>query len=562
MLWGELVSRFSEILLAVLLFLPSLIHAAGLGDIQLYSSLYEPFDADVQLVDLDGIPQENIQAQLGSPEAFGLHGLKWEDYLADLHFKVAQNDEGQSVVRITGDKPVNAPVMTFFIELMAGSEHLSRQYTVLLDPADYGQPEQKTPAAKGIEKHYGPVTAQDTLWHVAIQYPHKKITPQQEMLAIYRANPKAFAYDNVNGLKTGFMLTIPSAGSAKAIAYEDANRTLKEQKQQWLHRSQKPTVAVKPKKIDVPPMSNEAVLFPTLALESGERSGSVGALSAELAVTVEQLSVLERDQEQLHLQVSQLEKENVLLKQALERRQQEIFTLEKLLVQQQPEQLATQEKQRKVIASIDQYKPVPIEDHFGWYNLLFGFLGVSLGGGYAYHRYRRVQIARNTDDEADLEHTIEISEEADMLLAYGRYKKAETLLSGALREQPGQPILVVKLLETYVLMKDQKAFKQLLKQLPWDFKRKERVLFTKVEKLKQTIWQATVEEPDLLEDDSRLDDDDYETSLDLARAYIDMGNIEEAEDLLSMIIDEGDESIKEEAQRLLEKGQNSAKKRS
>jgi pilus assembly protein FimV len=62
----------------------------------------------------------------------------------------------------------------------------------------------------------------DTLAKIAGQYKHDGISLDQMLVALQRANPNAFVGDNINRLKTGQILSIPSAEAAGATAAGEA----------------------------------------------------------------------------------------------------------------------------------------------------------------------------------------------------------------------------------------------------------------------------------------------------------------------------------------------------
>ncbi len=58
---------------------------------------------------------------------------------------------------------------------------------------------------------YGPVAAGETLWEVAASTrPDDNVTLNQVMIALHRNNPDAFFKDNINSLKRGAILRVPS----------------------------------------------------------------------------------------------------------------------------------------------------------------------------------------------------------------------------------------------------------------------------------------------------------------------------------------------------------------
>lgn len=72
-------------------------------------------------------------------------------------------------------------------------------------------------------KIYGPITEKDTLWKVASNIRHqlaidKKVSVQQVMFALFHLNPSAFATRNVNTLKKGKYLKIPSLKQIKTFS--------------------------------------------------------------------------------------------------------------------------------------------------------------------------------------------------------------------------------------------------------------------------------------------------------------------------------------------------------
>ena len=68
-----------------------------------------------------------------------------------------------------------------------------------------------TPKLDTAITSYGPIKAVDTLWSIArTTRPNKAVSIQQMMMAILHENPQAFTNNNINALKKGSILTIPS----------------------------------------------------------------------------------------------------------------------------------------------------------------------------------------------------------------------------------------------------------------------------------------------------------------------------------------------------------------
>jgi len=84
------------------------------------------------------------------------------------------------------------------------------------------------PAANTYEVKRG-----DTLGEIARQNLRAGVTLNQMLIAIFRANEDAFIRGNINLVRTGKILNIPDAESFGTIDREEANRLVKEHREQW-----------------------------------------------------------------------------------------------------------------------------------------------------------------------------------------------------------------------------------------------------------------------------------------------------------------------------------------
>lgn len=80
---------------------------------------------------------------------------------------------------------------------------------------------------------YGPTTAKDDLWQIALRYKLQNASINQVMLAIVRLNPYAFKDGNVNGLKVGGKLKIPSYPMIMKISPTDATKEVSAHMRAW-----------------------------------------------------------------------------------------------------------------------------------------------------------------------------------------------------------------------------------------------------------------------------------------------------------------------------------------
>jgi len=220
-----------------------LVHALGLGEADVQSALNQPLQAEIELVNVNGLEPNEILPGLATREEFLRAGVDRVYFLSDIRFKVTPDENGNLVVVLTTTKPVREPFLNFLVEVIWPSGRLLREYALLLDPPVFTEEKAQpvsapaltqsrgdvvsmpapapspratsvavaNPALDQAGERYGPTTSNDTLWDIALKArPDRSVSPQQVMLAIQDLNPGAFIDDNINKMKTGQILRLPS----------------------------------------------------------------------------------------------------------------------------------------------------------------------------------------------------------------------------------------------------------------------------------------------------------------------------------------------------------------
>ncbi|WP_271270378.1 FimV/HubP family polar landmark protein [Aliamphritea hakodatensis] len=241
--------------------------ALGLGEIQIKSALNEPLRAEIQLLQARQLNPQQVQPRMAGIDEFALAGIEKLRFLTDVQFNVQIRPDGNGVIYLSSAVPVKEPFLNFLVEVNWPSGRLVREYTVLLDPPVYdptpatvaAQPpkirseamtaaplpqSQSRPAtpskpvsniqtrADGKSEVY--VDVNDTLWHIAQQNrPSDSISEAQMMLAIQRKNPDAFSNGNVNQLKAGVVLKMPTMEEAKKLTPQQAKEEFWRQTAVW-----------------------------------------------------------------------------------------------------------------------------------------------------------------------------------------------------------------------------------------------------------------------------------------------------------------------------------------
>lgn len=296
--------KLAVALLSVGVMLPGLGHALAVRDLQTKSALGEPYQGEIELVEIGDLNPDEIKVTLATQEDFERLSVDRVYFLTDLRFDVVLNPGGRSFVKITSAKPVREPFLNFVVRIAWPGNARLQEVTALLDPpvmadtapqavvqpvavpqavapvdaapAEPAQvtlapeeavgeapapviPQPETVAEKPVRQPE-PVAQQpqpvpqpdsyrtrsgDTMWKVGEQLrPSDSVSVSQTMIAIQRANPKAFADDNINQLKRGQVLRIPSESQIREVSAQEAAASIREQTQEW--RSAQPAPAEKP----------------------------------------------------------------------------------------------------------------------------------------------------------------------------------------------------------------------------------------------------------------------------------------------------------------------------
>lgn len=87
---------------------------------------------------------------------------------------------------------------------------------------------------------YGPVQRGERLSHIASQLNLSGMTIDQVLVYLFRANPNAFANDNMNHLLAGAILELPPVETKTLPTAFEASQFVDEQHRQWIHRGVAP----------------------------------------------------------------------------------------------------------------------------------------------------------------------------------------------------------------------------------------------------------------------------------------------------------------------------------
>ena len=239
--------------------------ALGLGRLNVQSALGEALRAEIDITSLSPEEESSLKVRIAPPESYRASGVDYNAVLPSTHVTVARRPDGRTFLRVQSDRAVQEPFIDVILELTWSSGRLVREYTLLLDPPQsrVAPPAMaQAPAAPQISaapqptspapsQGAGPVaaaptprpapapratTAQrpspvapaaapsgegeykvkegDTLYRIAKGNQRANVSLDQMLVALFRNNPNAFIGDNMNRLKAGAVLNVPSSIAA------------------------------------------------------------------------------------------------------------------------------------------------------------------------------------------------------------------------------------------------------------------------------------------------------------------------------------------------------------
>src|SRR5690348_16346929 len=362
--------------------------ALQLGQIRVKSAMDERLVAEIP-VQLDNLTEaKHLSVGLASEADFQRAGLSRAG-LEHLRFSVVNDTTGHKLVLVTSEQPITAPYLDFLVQVDTAKGKQLREYTVLLDPVIAGPEPQITsapatapapvtqPAAAPVAPSPQPAPAApppasmfsapvqqpnvtptpapaapsrpapqarapaqprsgeyqvnkgDTLYHIASETRQDaQVSVNQMMLALQRTNPDAFYRDNINALKSGAILRIPTRDAVSSTSVAEARAQVHRQMEDWSGAAaRKATTVVQNNAAPAGPApaskaapskaSDRLALVPpsqsggNAASRPGEKGGTgtaeVADLKQQLATAKESLASLKQGNADLQSRVKDLE---------------------------------------------------------------------------------------------------------------------------------------------------------------------------------------------------------------------------------------------------------------
>ncbi len=256
--------------------------ALGLGRLSVQSALGETLKAEIEVSSITQDEAASLRLRVAPPEVYRAAGVDYNAVLPGTQVTLVRRPDGRSVLRVQSERVVQEPFVEVMIEATWSSGRLVREYTMLFDPpgsrlaqapaaattapviAPAPAPAQPLPPVAAPRPAPPPVapppaaapaprpapapaaaaaprpapapaaapataTAEqvrvrggDTLSRIAERSLRPGVSLDQMLVSLFRGNPQAFMGDNMNRLKAGAVLSVPSAEQAGAMSPEQA----------------------------------------------------------------------------------------------------------------------------------------------------------------------------------------------------------------------------------------------------------------------------------------------------------------------------------------------------
>ncbi len=272
-------SRHHLALAAALLVAGGGAQALGLGKLNVQSALGETMRAEIDVTSLTPEEAATLKVRVAPPESYRATGVDYNPVLTSAQVQVTRR-EGRTVLRVSSDRAVQEPFVDVILELTWSSGRLVREYTLLFDPPSLPKPAPVITAPPAVAAAPAPsvpasseavpapapamtttlprngtapspapapvaatrppapvrppvaaaseytVRPGDSLSKVASRTQVSGISLDQMLVGLFRNNPDAFIDGNMNLLKSGAVLQVPSPDALASVAAPEARRII------------------------------------------------------------------------------------------------------------------------------------------------------------------------------------------------------------------------------------------------------------------------------------------------------------------------------------------------
>lgn len=252
--------------------------ALSLGRITVQSALGEPLRAEIDVPEINAEEAASLKTSIASAEAFAAAGLEYNPAMSGLQATLQRRADGRAFIRLSSDRAINDPFVDMIVEASWSSGRILRDYTMLFDPPVLRRPVPVSPtlaqtgtapsSTTTVTRQPAPVTAPpvdtvrpaqpsrpavvgtpaappkltaispsedakriivrtgDTASKIAAAVKPAGVSLDQMLVALLRTNPSAFVNSNINRIRAGAVMDVPTPEQAQALSSAEATQTV------------------------------------------------------------------------------------------------------------------------------------------------------------------------------------------------------------------------------------------------------------------------------------------------------------------------------------------------
>jgi len=209
----------------------------------------EALRVEIDVSEISIAEQIELEATIASPEVYKAAKVEVpmvNGQALDVQVQLLRRDHGWPYLKITSKQAVTSNFLDLLIDLRWATGRLLRDVTLSIDDGktkpstaplmpgfgdrDAKASEMPSAYAKNAQGQFQVLVKRgDTASELSAKKTPEGVSLDQMLVALLRSNPDAFVDNNVNRMKEGALLTLPTEKEAQSISREDAHREIQVQ---------------------------------------------------------------------------------------------------------------------------------------------------------------------------------------------------------------------------------------------------------------------------------------------------------------------------------------------
>ncbi|MDO8319829.1 FimV/HubP family polar landmark protein [Rhodoferax sp.] len=248
--------------------------ALSLGRVTVQSALGEPLAAEIDIPQINADEAASLKVQVAPPATFRSAGLEFSPVMTDVRMLLQYRPDGRTYLRLSSDRLIQEPYVDLILDASWQTGRIVRNYTMLFDPPGLrpkvavrpppvvqaepavALPSRSAPvpaapprpvvrqspvaaetksAAATLQGNVQRVTVRpgESASKIAMTHIFPSISLDQMLVAMLQANPGAFIEGNINRLKAGATLVLPTEQQAGVMPAAQASQMIVAQSQDF-----------------------------------------------------------------------------------------------------------------------------------------------------------------------------------------------------------------------------------------------------------------------------------------------------------------------------------------